>query len=362
MCMIIRRVILLSLLLGSCAGRLFAQLPKGITISGYADAYLAYYTDSLPAGAFQKFPTYAPRSGSIGLNIAQLSVAYKAETIRATITLHYGDIAKTTWSPTYNMVQEANAGIRLRKGLWLDAGFFRTHIGAEGIYPKENIASSLAILSNNEPYYEAGFKLTWQATPKLEARLYLLNGYNLFEDNNRKKSLGGLLTYTFSDACNVVYANYYGDDSPDSVHTAHNRFFNNFCFNYDHKKLRITAGFDVAVQQHSALGSTGAGFMSGGLLAARYTVYKAVNVYLRTEYFHDADGFLAGMYQDASGHATGLKAMGGTAGVEYKPTDNSYIRLEGRTLKTEDNIKPFYWHGAFTDRRYDTIFSVGVWF
>ncbi len=362
MCCFMKKIAFLAFLICCTAGLCSAQLPKGLTVSGYADAYLAFYTDSLPAGSFQKFPTYAPRSNSIGLNIAQLSAVYKTDDIRATVTLHYGDIPASSWSGTFNMVQEANAGIRLHKKLWIDAGFFRTHIGAEGLYPKENITSSIAVVTLFEPYYQAGIKLTCQITKKLEGRLYLLNGYNLFEDNNRKKSLGMLFTYAFNEASSLVYANYLGDDTPDSLHAHHTRFYNNLVYYYDKKKLRLTAGADFAVQQHADRPGTGTGKAYGGLLSARYTVYKHTNLYVRGEGFYDTNGFLAGYYKDAAGGDQALKTMGGTLGIEYKPLDNAYIRLEGRTLKTYNDVKPFYWNEAYRDQRYDAVFSLGVWF
>src|SRR6476469_1078968 len=126
------RTAALLLLPACCALSGRAQLVPGLTLSGYADAYLAFYTDSLGPGAFQKLPTYAPRSNSICLNIVQLNAAYKTEKVRGLITLHYGDIPASSWSGTFNMIQDANVGVRLHKKLWLDAGFFRTHIGAEG--------------------------------------------------------------------------------------------------------------------------------------------------------------------------------------------------------------------------------------
>lgn len=360
--LLLQRTALLILIVCS-AMQVTAQLPKGLTISGYADAYLAYYTDSLPAGTYQRFPAYAPRSNSIGLNIAQLSAAYKSEKARALITLHYGDIPASSWSGTYNAIQEANAGIRLHKKLWLDAGFFRTHIGAEGLYPKENIASSLALVTIYEPYYQAGFKLTYQISKKLEARLYLLNGYNIFEESNRKKSLGMLFTYTFSDSCSLVYANYYGNDAPDSVHTGNTRFYNNVSFYYERKKMRLTAGLDFAFQQNADyVHAGGTGSMIGGLLAARYTIYRQVNLYTRAEAFYDHDGFLGGFYKDAAGSDKPLKAIGGTLGIEYKPMENAYIRLEGHNLQSYNDVKPFYRDGKYTDRRYETIFSLGAWF
>ena len=67
-----------------------------------------------------------------------LNAQYDGEKVRGIVTLHFGDIPKATWSGTYNYIMEAHAGVRLCKKLWLDAGFFRTHFGTEGLLPKEN--------------------------------------------------------------------------------------------------------------------------------------------------------------------------------------------------------------------------------
>jgi len=341
----------------------FGQLPAGLSISGYTDAYLAYYTDSVGSGNYQKFPTYAPRSNSIGLNIAQLSLNYKKANVRALVTLHAGDIPNVAWSSKYQMIQEANAGVQLHKKIWLDAGFFRTHIGAEGLYPKENITSSLAVTTLYEPYYQAGFKLSYQITSKLEGRLYLLNGFNLLEDNNKKKSVGMLFTYVFNDACNVVYANYLGDDTPDSMNVAHTRFFNNLVLYYDKGKYRLTVGIDFIRQEHASfLTNAHAGTGYGALIAGRYTIKPKWNIYTRAEAFNDKDGFLAGPILNINGALTQTHIMGGTVGLEYKPRETAFVRLEGRVLKSYNDVKPFYWDSEYRDRRYEAIFSLGVWF
>lgn len=185
------------------------------SFSGYVDAYAAFYTDSVGIDNFQKFPTVSPRSEQMGLNIAMLTAKYSADRVRGVITFQYGDIPKSAWSSTFNNIQEANAGVRITKGLWIDGGFFRSYIGCEGLLPKENIASSIAIPTYYEPYYEAGFRFNYTPTDKLLLNLYLLNGYNLFEDNNSKKSLGLQATYTFNDNLSLNYSNYLGDDSPE---------------------------------------------------------------------------------------------------------------------------------------------------
>ena len=114
----------------------FSQIKKDsakISISGYADVYYAYYTDSVGDGNHQKFPSISPRSNQFGLNIANLTLQYDAEKIRGVASLQFGDIPRSAWSGTFNNILEAHAGIRLCKKMWLDAGFFRTHFGTEGL-------------------------------------------------------------------------------------------------------------------------------------------------------------------------------------------------------------------------------------
>src|SRR5205085_421107 len=52
-----------------------------IEISGYVDAYYAFYTDSVGTGNFQKFPSVSPRSNQFGLNVAMLTAKYSAEKV-----------------------------------------------------------------------------------------------------------------------------------------------------------------------------------------------------------------------------------------------------------------------------------------
>src|SRR4051812_12115942 len=70
-------------------------------VSGYIDAYYAHYTDSVGIDEYQKFPSINSRSDAFGLNTAMLTVQYDAEKVRGLISLHYGDIAQSAWSPLF---------------------------------------------------------------------------------------------------------------------------------------------------------------------------------------------------------------------------------------------------------------------
>jgi len=333
-----------------------------LQISGYIDAYYAYYTDSVGTGNFQKFPTMSPRSNSFGLNVAMITAKYSADKIRGILSLHYGDIALSSWSSTYNFIQEANVGVQLHKKLWLDAGLFRTHVGTEGLFAKENIASSIAIGTFNEPYYQAGAKLSFTPTEKLSLCLHVLNGYNIFEDNNDKKSLGLLVNYAVNDALNFGYSNYYGDDSPSTDSINHARFYNNLYVNYTKNKIKIQIGGDYATQQNADTTGKKSAMMYSGVASLRYQLFSKIGIYGRGEIFNDPAGFLGGQMTDKTGKTTGLKLWGATLGIEYKPTDNSYIRLEGRQLQCDANQEIFRWNGNNQSSRLEVMLHFGVSF
>lgn len=339
-------------------------IPK-VVFSGYVDVYYAYYTDSVGDGAYQKFPTVSPRS-EFGLNVALVSATYDGEKIRGAVALQYGDIPASAWNATFNNILEAHVGLRLCKTLWLDAGFFRTHFGTEGLYPKENFTSSVSVNTWHEPYYESGARLVYTPNAKLKLDLYVLNGYNLYVDNNSKKSLGLLATYALGDKGNIGYANYTGDDTPTAADSiSHLRIHNNLFVNYQIKKLKIQVGADYCVQENSALDDARASAsMFSGVFSLKYLVTERFAVYAREEWFNDPDGFMSGVFVNKRNEPTGLILTGTTVGVEVKPTADTYVRLEGRQLMTDADQEVFQWEKKNTNGRagMEVMLNMGITF
>ncbi len=334
-----------------------------ISLNYYVDAYYAYYTDSMALDKYQQFPSVSPRSNQFGLNTAMVTAQYDASKVRGLVTLHYGDIPIAAWSSTYNPIMEAHAGVNLCKKLWLDVGFFRTHVGTEGLLPKENFASSVSINTFYEPYFESGIRFNYIPSEKLSMNLFVLNGYNRYEENNDQKSLGLLINYTFNDRANIGYSNYTGDDSPQGDTVSHLTVHNSLFFNYQLKKLKIQAGGDYCMQQHASItNSNNSASMYSGVFSLKYLCCKKTSVYAREEIFNDEDGFMSGVRVDYTGKLTGLIISGTTLGVEYKPTDNSYIRIEGRQLQAERNQYIFYFDRYYRNARTEVMFNMGVSF
>ena len=237
---------------------LYSQETKHqLTLSTYIDTYFAGYDNDIGQEDFQPFITAGSRDNSFGINVAQLGLKYEHKKIRGNIVLHYGDIPQATWSGDFNTMQEANFGVKLCDGLWLDAGFFTTHIGTESFLPKNNLLSHTAYLTFNEPFYQAGARLSYDAAEDWYYEVWALNGYNDFVDNNDAKSVGALINYNITQNTSITYTNLYGRESEDGFDREQNRLYQNIYLNHHwNEKIFLIVGFDYGTQTNSALENT----------------------------------------------------------------------------------------------------------
>lgn len=332
------------------------------TLSGYIDTYYASYTDTAGAGGFQKFPTAAPRSNQFGLNIAQLSVKYQSDRVRGVATLFWGDMPQCSWSPNFNFIQEANAGFRIAGKLWLDAGFFRTHIGLESIQPRENVTTSFATTTYFEPYYLSGAKLTWQQSHKWTFQLNVFNGFNTFVETNNKKAAGVSVNYAPTPKWNITFSSLYTDESPAGT-LKKPRSYNNLIATYKSNQWTVGLESNFCWQQHSLMAdSTKSAFMYSFLAAAKYRITRNWGFYARGELFSDPNEILTGPVVNANHSLTGLDVLGATIGIEYKPIPNAFFRIESRYLQTHTYERVFYYDGQSRHHREEVIASLGLWF
>ncbi len=331
-------------------------------VNAYVDAYYSHYSDSSNSNGFQKFPTISPRNQQFGLNMIQLSAKYNSAKFRSTITLFGGDCPKAAWSSDYNYIQEANLGFNLFKKLWLDMGFFRTHIGLESIQPRENITMSLATTTYFEPYYLSGAKLTWQHSDRLTFQLNAFNSFNQFVETNRNKALGFSMSFAPSKKASFSYSNILCDESPSGENLKKTRFYNNFCWTYKSSKWVLGIEANYGLQTHSCLSNTGeTAHMFSSLIASKYRFNPKCATYVRGELFHDPNEILTGPVLNENHAIVGLEIAGLTAGFEFKPIPNSFVRIECRTLSNY-NQHIFQYQQAPSKIRAELNFGMGVWF
>ncbi len=324
-------------------------------LNGYVSIYYAYYTDEITNNGMVQIPVMAPRNKQLGLNMAMGSLQYTSKNVRGNFALHYGDIPLAIWPSDLNMVQEANAGVRVTKGLWLDAGIFRSHIGVESIEPRENISSTTSLVNNYEPYYFTGAKLTYALNSKLSFQVNAFNSFNTLTETNKDKLLGFSCVFEPTDDVSLTYNFLTGDETPDTETKKHRRFYNNIYATLKFNKLTIAAEVNYGWQENSMLkDSSGTARVSSDLIIAKYQVLKKAAVYIRQEFLSDPEGVLTGSLN------FGKNVSGTTGGVEYKPFKTVALSLEGRMLQAENKV--FAENGRRTNKRYECILCLDVSF
>jgi hypothetical protein len=326
-----------------------------LTIGGYVSTYYAYYDDENAKGEFVQFPTICPRNNQFNLNMAMISLKYQSKSLRSNLIFHYGDIPQSSWPAEFNLIQEANIGYKVAKHLWLDAGFFKTHIGIESFQPRENITSSMAILSFYEPYYLSGAKLTYDVNSKLSFMVGAFNGYNEYIDNNKDKMFGFTTVYRPTDNISLTYNFLTCDESPDDDPVEKRRFYNNFHAAYTAKHWQIGIEANYGLQDHTLLSdpSKQAKMMSG-LIVGKYRFHKKYSVYAREEYFSDPDKILSG--DKNIGHYI----YGTTGGIEFHPLNNISMSFESRMLRSDNLI--FKQGSFYSNQRLEFIACIDLWF
>jgi hypothetical protein len=334
-------------------------LPDGLSIGGYVDFYIGYDNDK--SGTLRQFSSIAPYRDEFKLNLAQIYARYTGEKVRGNVVLHYGDIPKLNWPEDQKIIQEANIGVQPIKNLWIDGGYFLTHIGGEGIIPKYNYFTSLSLCTYYEPFYQSGIRISHSHSDKFYFAFHLVNGYNMFTDNNKNKSFGITLGVKPSKKVEVTFNNLIGNEMPTGL-PGKTRVYNNVVVKLNLlKKLDMIICTDYCFQEKSKItDSTASATLFSGFVSMKYKICNTFSAALRGETYNDKDGILSGVYNPISADAEGLKANGVTFGIEYNPVDNAYVRLESRYLTAKKKI--FYDGTNTTDSRFEAILSSGIEF
>ncbi|MEM9895826.1 MAG: outer membrane beta-barrel protein [Bacteroidota bacterium] len=339
-----------------------------LELSGYVDTYYSRYSSDRADDSFPQYVITSPRHNEFGLNIAQIGAHYEADKIRGSAVIHFGDIPNVIWSPAFPAIQQAWVGTKITEGLWLDGGFFLTHIGTESFAPKDNFLSTTAVATFIDPFFQSGLRLTYDRREKFKAELHLVNGLNRFEDDNGSKSIGVFLSYDFSDKFTLCYSNLYGTES--SFDSGDDLFYNNLYANWNFaENFSLLFGGNLStLRQFSAAGGNANqtdnnySWLYSALATVNYRCFEKVGFSARYEFFKDEDGFLSGTFLTEQLSREGPQLQGLTFGVEYNPTETSYIRSEYRLAWTQPGLLIFREGSNRTNNRQEFSLTMGFYF
>ena len=277
----------------------FARLPDVLSIGAYVDTYIAYDDDK--GNSLRQFSVNAPYRDEFRLNMAMVSVRYSSARVRGNIAIQFGDVPDLNWPQTpnqyYQFIQEANIGVSPYKNSWIDAGFFLTHIGGEGIIPKYNFFTSSALSTFYEPVFQSGIRYSYTGK-KFYTSLMLLNGFNVLADNNKNKSFGLQIGFTPNSKLDISLNNITGNEMPSGTE-GKTRIYNNLVVKiFPSKKVDILLSGDFCMQEKSKIDDAAAsGTMFSGFAAVKFQAAKKIAFMLRGEIFQDKDAIFHHIYE-----------------------------------------------------------------
>jgi len=311
------------------------ETPK-IKIEGYTEVYYCYDMNNPSNHVRPGFLYNHNKHNEININIAFLKTSYANNMVRGNVALMAGTYAQYNLSAEERLLQniyEANAGFKLAKNLWLDAGVFSSHIGFESAVSKDCWTLTRSLCAENSPYYQSGAELNWTPKDNWLISVMYLNGWQRIQriPGNNSPSFGLQVNYKHNDNISVNYSNYYGNTYPDSIRKM--RYFNNLHGAFQlTKKFGIIAGFDYGMEQMQKDTSKYNQWYTP-VVIMKYKFNDQFAIAARGEYFNDKNGVVI-----STGTPNGFDVIGYSLNFDYSPASNMLFRVEGRIFQSKDLI------------------------
>lgn len=314
---------------------------NGLTFGAFVDVYYLYDFSAPEDHERAPFLYSHSRHDEIAVNNAVLSAAYTAGRVRANVALHTGTYVQRNYaaerlngSDLLGMIYQANVGVRLGKGLWLDAGIMPSHIGFESALSIDNPTLTRSLMAENTPYYEAGAKLGWEVNDKLTVTGLVLNGWQRIVETDDSKAVGTQVQYKPAKGVLLNWSTFAGRERG-------NRCFSNLYGTFDLTgAVRLVAAFDVGWQQVTGpAGDKTYRHWFNPNLMARYQPVEKWALAGRLEYYHDPRNLIIPAAEPGNNTlVTGFQTWSPSVNFDYFPAKKVALRLEGRLFRCRQPV------------------------
>ena len=295
-----------------------------VSFGGFVDGYYAY-DFGRPVNFDRPFTTQPARHNEFNVNLGYVEAKVSGSRVRGRLALQAGTSVQSNYAgepaigtvsgPSLSrFIQEAVAGYQITPSFWIDGGIFLSHIGMESFISRDNLTYTRSLSADFTPYYEAGVKATWQATPRLSALVTVVNGWQNISENNQDKAVGARLDFARNPSTTLSYYNFIGNEAASN----RLRVFNGVGF-----KSALTSAFtlqgnlDYGTQQRISTGSDS--WFSVGVIG-RLQLTPVIGVSGRVEHYQDPDQVIV-----VTGSARGFKATTASLGLDVAPLSNTRV-------------------------------------
>lgn len=307
-----------------------------VGIGGYVDSYYGYNFNKPTDGVNPYFVSSA-RHNELTINLAYVDIRYRSKYMRARFVPGFGTYMDANYSnepgSLKNMV-EANVGVLIseKKKIWLDAGVLGSPYTNESAISKDHLMYTRSFAPEYVPYYITGVKVSVPLSQKVNAYFYVINGWQVIQDNNTGKSLGTQLEFRPSKTMLFNWDTYIGDERSATNPGFRTRYFSDVYWIYNSgKRWMATSCFYAGVQERD--GTSSATWWQINFIG-RYAFTEDISLSARIEHFSDPSGVIISPITGVSGFKTtsyGLCA-------NFQLHKQALFRLEARQFVSQDNV------------------------
>jgi hypothetical protein len=306
-----------------------------LAVGGYMDSYYGY-SFSKPSSGVVPYFVSSNRHDEMNINLAYIDLRYKSTNFRARFVPGYGTYMNENYANetgTLKNIVEANAGLRIsnKHNIWIDVGVFTSPYTNESPFSKDHLMYTRSFAPENVPYYLSGVKIAVPLTGKLNSYLYLLNGWQTIQSNNKNKSIGTQLEYRPNSKMLFNWDTYLGDNQTQKNPNWRMRYFTDLYWIYKSgRKFDATSCVYIGFQER--LNATTINWWQANVMG-RYQFNTAIALSGRVEYYSDG-----GIHQQS---VTGIGTFNSySTGLcfNYQANHNAVLRVEGRYFFSPDKV------------------------
>ena len=280
------------------AGLTLDDIKKFLGMSLYVQGGYTYNFKN-PDSQENDLRVFDHKANSFTLDLAQLVFTKDAPVggVGYRLKLSYGETAKFIHSrglgnpdDPFDLTEAyVNYVAPVGKGLKFQFGKFATFTGAEVIEAKDNPNYSRSFLFNYAiPFTHTGLMVGYTFSDAVTANLYLVNGWDNTDDNNKGKTGGASIAFTPIEQIALTFNTLYGPEQDNN--TSNNRFlFDWVGIIKPVKELSLILNADYAKEKKAAPdGSDAEWYGIAGIVKYDFSDYFSTSV--RAEYFDDKNG------------------------------------------------------------------------
>jgi hypothetical protein len=313
-----------------------------VRYSAFVDTYFAYDFERPPM-TDRAFTTQAARHDEFNVNLAFVDATLTRSRVRGRVAVQVGTSVQANYAAeprtgtvsgpdVSRFIQEAFAGYRVARDVWVDAGVFLAPFGSESWISSDNWTYTRSLIAENSPYYEAGARVTWAAAPRLTTQLHVMNGWQNISENNGDKTVAFRADFLPADRVALMYDVSFGNEQADTAASLPRLFQEIGARVTVNGRLAVSGTVDYGVQK-APTGRPDAWY--GWAVLGQWRLSQRTALGGRLEQYADPDQVIV-----ATAHPYGLRAGGASLNVDVAPEPTLLFRTELRGLSAADPLFP----------------------